>query len=419
MQTTGLSLAQWAEITMRSNRDALFNLCRNKAEYMDGENPPTSLATGCGCGAEKVNPDFPLGILKAIRLAEKRLAQVAGFHFSPMYETAERHSYNGDFGFLNVHGVPKSVFLDMAFVSAFGVIAEDSMATGLITVIDESTHSFSVTYSSPTQPKGEIELRFVSGDVGQYSQVYPAIRPVSVSVVYDDVDAEWDVTVTGDLYSLIKPTVVFGDVCCDETADGATCYAGTVDMVDVYTDMTQQGQMIWNGTGCNGKPCTTESKDACFVLDDFDASIARPHANIVTEVDGELVYTSYGVNHAPVRVSVNYLSGLPLDGTGRVESPFAEAIAFLATSYFAQVGCSVPTCGKCGWCLSDYIQRMTQEPAFETFGIRKGDASELRNKQSLTEDQRNEMPFMPATFGALKAWEIIRSEIRAGKGITI
>lgn len=411
-----LSVIQWSQLLIgRFGRDAMFNLCCDKAAY--AESVGNATRRGCnGCSAEAAVfvADFYDNVQQAIAMSETQLAAITGFDFSPLATT---HTYDyaavGD-RIYNPYGQLSGVRLERTKVVDFGVYSEASWVTVPIDPdTDIGTYQFqaSITTQTPPPENAEYIAYYATDDCIDFDQ--QRVQPLKITVTFDDPD--YTITIQGDRYNLIPPRVIHGVDCCDETDDGQDCYVSSIEVFTRVIDTTDQGAFIWNGRSCTGEVCAVSERGVCLQV---EGNHARPHSQ---EWNSENeAYSSYAISYNPTRLRVNSIAGLPLTASGEIQSPFAQAIAYLSVHYLQELGCHIPHCSDCDKCATADLFQLAQIPSFDTFNTvdHKG-GTDRRTTKGVSGYDFESCPFTPPTLGAVRAWHIAQQYSEAENGVVL
>lgn len=369
---------------------------------------PSLLQGQCGCDnnskkseqwAEYADDNRVLtreDVLTAVELAETRLEGLLGYPIAPKWFADERHDYpKYRSGLYNPRGEFKSTTLHNKKLIRLGkrISTVNALASSVIIVGRKFTTEFVIAGDATEDDYG---LVFVDADLGNYDAIEWAIKPVKVDKSYDGVQTT--ITITGFASTLITPTSIVDELCCD-----SDCLADTLRLL-VHSYDDNHGSWVWYDTGCNGQACDTDSRDVCFQIIDADASWIRTQNSVV--VDGDEV--AFCPKVVPQFIDVNYSAGVPLDRDGMVARPYADMVAWLTLHYLGVGGnCKFPTC-KCDNCRESELEALTQIPRYKTgeglVTTDSGDTFELYYSRKYLDS----IVFKPPTIAGIRVHEMIK-----------
>jgi hypothetical protein len=206
-------------------------------------------------------------------------------------------------------------------------LIEEDVATNILTATQRVTLTTTYTGSGDIQPN-EVAV-FFDDDTRNERRV----RNLNVQI-----ESDGSITVVGWAGQFVDPDLLDSR----EEIDGDVL-ANFVDAVNIYRVWTSNYgeeyapiEFQWQSTECSSSAYTYG------VLNDWDPDhgIVVPRPATWDEDDEAWTERYFSTKNEPDRMLLWYQSGLPLDDYGRVQAPFAEAIAALATSLLVK-----PVCG--------------------------------------------------------------------------
>ncbi len=395
---TLLSLDQYAEV-----------MGLNPWEFNQiGKGVPSLIAAGCDTVwfQHPWQKDF-LGreeVARAIFRAEVALTHQMNFWPAPQFTVNEEKPYPRPFKrtVFGAMGTPRGQWKALQTrwhkVIGGGILARTKIGDDATIVYSDEdgdglNETFTVTHTITTETVDEIALYFITADrVGKPIDESWRIRPVSVSIVGTTA------TITGHKSQMVLPklTEKTDPDNLDVTVIGN--FAVTISVFRTFRDTTftnddpNQGTAIWEPPpNCTDNDCTVEFRGVC--LGNRDAE------------NGWIVVQEEPVNwprrREPDRVSLNYLSGVPLLN-GRMDDEMAQLVAYLATGWLVSE--------KCGCERSNRIIRYW----------RRIPSVGKETARSMTIEEINDNPFGLPTQGALYAWKhLLHSDLKHVVGISI
>lgn len=354
--------------------------------------------------------------------AEQMIAHEAGFWPAPKYITNEEIFISGptwgNCGYQNSRSIRRSTrvrsdWWDAEFETQYKYV--QAFGTEQLTLIQSGAP---VVYANQIPDYYDREETALIGDPGTlYSFIETTCtNPCNVAVFFREEDGAWD---TADPRWEIRPLKVdidngnlyiTGESCMfvqpslwelDEYSNPDDAWkidfelTNLVDWVDIYCRTTYQGTPItlnWEGVCDCGAPCGHSQQGACAYVTDFGRGYFAPRA--ATWNGSAHVYATPTYSRAPVKMTVNYLAGYPLDSrTCRMDPKLEAAVVALTNALLPE-----PPCGFCD--PADTRWKRDREPV-----------------DPLTPEAAS-MPWDIYSKGALRAWRIIKMMAR-GRGGSI
>ena len=332
---------------------------------------PTGVTTGA-CDVPIFQHQYQRDMLSrdefgiAIAQAERMIAEQLLYWPFPQYIEGEKVKYPrpnntsqyGGGG--NIHNQWKSARLEFGKVIGGGTFATAVIALNQsVTRLDEDGDGifevFQITVLNVATDLNtdEVAIYFVSTDrvgVNKDRTERWRIRPIYVTL------SGTTLTIRGHTACIAKPTLYEGyDV---ETLDvtNATNFITAVDVYRAYLDDTatvdsmNQGTAIWENLNCDEPPCGVSYYPVC--LGARDAELGFVSFNWTQS-------GSVPFRYDPDRVTVNYVSGVPLVNDF-MQQPYGEMVAQLATALLPS--------RHCGCDRADKIIAHWMQPIYESGG---------------------------------------------------
>ena len=269
-------------------------------------------------------------VASAIAKAEAAIFPILNFYPAPNYVVAEEHNYPNDYrlnmpDWLTPRGLWKSVGLNSKFFCEIGTISRTAISANQAYVSSDTdgdgvNDTFTITVATTETNPDYIAVYFNASDRQDLDETW-RIRPIHVTI------SGGNAVITGHLSQLTDPALqLLPDPVPLQVED--TPYVSSVDVYQVKPDTTTIGTAYWNSRADLGW-CYGATSAA---IDSYEIALRKE--NYIRPI----IYTAPTLGRAPDRVEINYLSGIPLRN-GKVQAPYAQMIAYLATSYLPAMAC--------------------------------------------------------------------------------
>lgn len=317
-------------------------------------------------------------IALAIQQAEEAIAPILNYFPAPKYIVNDEFIYPQDYrletpNYLTPRGNWKPIQTTWQYLRQLGTRTRTLIQANVIyTTSDDDGDGvqdhFTLTVATTETDISKLVLYFAAGDRSILDESW-RIRPVRVTA------NGTNATFKGHISLLVDPALKESLDPVPLDASDLGIYVTGVDAYLLTYDTSLIGTAYWD-TDFNYLTPTSGAINSGTPIIKFEDGWIRPI------VDG--VYT---VGKAPDRLSLNYLAGVPYDTYGRMQEPYATAVAALALSYMPTASCG---CARAEQKVNYYMST----PA---------DSEQGKRPLSLKEIDQN--PFNP-TRGGLLAWEL-------------
>lgn len=316
-------------------------------------------------------------IAAAITQAEESLAPILNYYPAPKYIVNDDITYPVDYRtgtpyFLTARGQWKAVQTTYQHIQTLGTRTRTLIQANVVyTTSDDDGDSiddhFTVSVATTETDLSKLVLYFASADRQALDETW-RIRPLRVTA--DGVNA----TFKGHIGLLVDPALKESLDPVPLVATDTGIYVTGVDAYILSYDTSLIGTSYW------------DTSYSCGI----SSGGVSPNTILVKPKDGYIrlvIDGCYSMGYAPDRISLNYLAGVPYDNTGRMQEPYATAVAALALAYMPSPACG---CTRADQKISYYMST----PA---------DSEQGKRPMSLKEIDNN--PF-PPTRGGLLAWDL-------------
>lgn len=317
-------------------------------------------------------------IALAIQQAEEALAPILNFYPAPKYIVNDEFMYPIDYrlqtpNFITPRGNWKPIQVTWQYLQQLGtrtrtLIEADATYSTSDDDGDSIDDHFTVTVATTETDISKLALYFAAGDRSILDESW-RIRPVRVTA--NGTNAIFK----GHISLLVDPALKESLDPIPLNATDLGIYVTGVDAYLITYDTNLIGTAYWDVDF----RCLTPTSGGI-----------NPDTPIIKFEDGwirPIVDGVFTVGKAPDRLSLNYLAGVPYDTYGRMQEPYATAVAALALSY-------LPT-ASCG------CERAQQKLNF----LMSTPTNNEQGKRPMTTKEIDNNPFQP-TRGGLIAWEL-------------
>lgn len=296
-------------------------------------------------------------IARAISDAEAMLAEQLGYWPAPHYIVGEKIPYprphQADWWatWFNERWKLKDVRTEYGRIITPGIVAYDDISLdAAVTFDDTDGDTYDDWFTTAALPTSVVN----ASEIAAYIRV--ADRPDSMAADGEDVwrlrpvNVDLDavagtVTISGPIWLLVNPlyTIPPYPQPLDPSLvppDPGTPFLDGIMVRRRYTDLTTQGHVYLEQIPCYTPPCVTIYADACFGERNARLGVVTPEATMSSTGLGPSCDAACG-DYAPDFVSINYLSGYPLqdEPLRRVDKLHAQMIARLAASLLPDKSC--------------------------------------------------------------------------------
>jgi hypothetical protein len=381
---TGLPIAQFAEV-----------LGLSKWLVSQWKNPIPATMQGCDAIYQwmwQKNAISRYDLAQAISNAEQKIADYLGYYPAPRQIENEQHPYPQVLG-KDVWGFRPTPTINTNYqrVAGIGTLTRTLIADAPVTLTDTDGDGVVDTFTASTTTT-LIDARFVEAyirvadRIGEGDEATWQIQPVRVTL------AGTTLTVTGDPVLLLKPVLQEGVAVAAQDPKVLTNYLTSISIVNVLHDGLKQGyvQYAAGRSCCETNDCSVENLTVCYAGHEWQRGIVEPRLL-------ENATNAFCRQWLPDMTYINYTSGLPYTVDGKMQNPFAAAVAKLACTYLPLQTCG---CNAGDQVIAWWRQDLTQDT---TGGQFPGLTYRGRFPSAIDEA----CPF-GFTRGGMEAWRAIR-----------
>lgn len=267
---------------------------------------------------------------QAIAKAEAAIFPLMRFYPAPVYSIAEEHPYPHDArretpDWLTPQGKWKSIGLNGKLFCEIGTRTRTLIGANQAYVTSDSDgdgvdDTFTLTIATTETNVDYIGVYYNAATRDDLDETW-RIRPVQVLI------SGGNAVITGHLAQLVNPNLQRLPNPVPLQVDTSNVYVASLDVYQVKPDTTAIGTAHWNSRAGWINDASSSA------IGNYE--IASKQQSYIRPVIGG---ACYGLNRAPDRVEINYLSGYPLSN-GKIQAPYAQMIAFLSCAYLPGLSC--------------------------------------------------------------------------------